>query len=97
VTGDAHDHLAAGARLGEVGDQRVPVIVPPPDDLRLVAHFRPCRPQRRDGAGRIIRLPLPGGEDVPLRLALTEPPEVPRGVRLELAFFSVAYIGRSCF
>ena len=57
--------------------------MPAPDDLRLLAHLRPRCPERRNWAGGIVRLPLPGGEDVPLRLALPEPPDVPRGVRLE--------------
>jgi hypothetical protein len=43
----------------------VSVVVPPPDNLGLVADLGPRRPQRRDGAGRIIRLPLRGEEDVP--------------------------------
>src|ERR1035437_1106497 len=36
-----------------------------------------------NGARGFIRLLLAGGEDVPLRLALTEPPDVPGSVRLE--------------
>jgi hypothetical protein len=43
VPGDAHDHLVAGARLGEFRDERMPVIVPPPNDLRLIANFGPRR------------------------------------------------------
>src|ERR1035437_1035067 len=83
VPGNAHDHLVARARLRKLRDQRVPIVVPPPDDLSFVADLGPSCPQRRNGAGGIIRLPLPSGENVPLRLALTEPPDVPRGVRLQ--------------
>jgi len=48
-----------------------------PAFLRTLVH---AVPQRRDGLGGIVRLPLSGGEDEPFRLTLTEPPEVPRGV-----------------
>ena len=44
VPGDAHDHLGAGARLCELRDQGVTVIVPPSNDLRVVADLRPRRP-----------------------------------------------------
>lgn len=44
VPGDAQDHLVARARLRELRDQRVPVIVPPPDNFRFLAHLRPLRP-----------------------------------------------------
>jgi len=69
---NAHNHLVARTRLREFRYQRVTVIVPPPNDLRFVAHLRPHRPQRRDGAGRTIRLALACGEDVPLRLTLAD-------------------------
>jgi len=46
--------------------------MPPPDNFRVLAHFRPRSLQRRNRTGRIIRLALPGGEDVPLRPALAE-------------------------
>jgi len=66
VPGNAHDHFIACARLGELRDQRVAVIVPPPNDVRFLAHLRPIRPQRLNGAGGIIRLPFSGGENIPL-------------------------------
>ena len=44
VASDAHDHLVARARLGELRDQRVAVIVPTPNDFRFLAHLRPRRP-----------------------------------------------------
>src|ERR1035437_1252241 len=39
----------------------------------------------REVTGRVgsFGCPFPAGEDAPLRLAFTEPPDVPRGVRLE--------------
>ena len=35
---DAHDHLAARSRLGGFREQRAPIVVPPPDDLRVVGY-----------------------------------------------------------
>jgi len=39
VPGDAHDDFVACAGLRKLGDERMAVIVPPSDDLRLVAHL----------------------------------------------------------
>ena len=35
-------------------------VAPTPDDFHFVSQLRPCRPQRRNGAGGIIRLPFAG-------------------------------------
>ena len=43
VAGDAHDHLITGARLGELRDQRVAVIVPAALHPGLLADLYPRR------------------------------------------------------
>ena len=43
MTGDVHDRLIARAALGELGDQRVPIIVPATADFGLFAQVAPCR------------------------------------------------------
>ena len=43
VAGYAHDHLVAGARFSEFRDQHVAVVMPPPYDIRFVAHLGPRR------------------------------------------------------
>jgi hypothetical protein len=44
VPRDTHDYLVTGSRLGEFGHLGVAVVVPAPDDLRLLADFRPRGP-----------------------------------------------------
>jgi hypothetical protein len=50
--------FVACARLGELGDERVPVVVLPPDDFRFVAHLGPRRAQlwKRGAWGRSASL-----------------------------------------
>ena len=85
VPGDAHDDLVAGAGLSKLRPQRVPVVVPSPDYIRLGAHLRTSGRERADRTGGIVRLALSGGEDVPIRLAFTESLGVPRSVHLKLS------------
>jgi hypothetical protein len=85
VPGDAHDDLVAGVGLSKLRHQRVPVVVPSPDYIRLGAHLRTSGRERADRTGGIVRLALSGGEDVPIRLAFTESLGVPRSVHLKLS------------
>ena len=53
VASNAHDHLVACARLGEFRHQRVAVVVPPPDDVCILAYSRlPRRHTRAAGANQ---------------------------------------------
>jgi hypothetical protein len=72
VTGDIHDRLIAGAALGKIGNQRVPVVVPAALHPGIFAHVIPCRLERGNRTRWIARTRLPEGEDVPLRLGLSE-------------------------
>ncbi len=81
MPGDAYDYLVAGLR--KLLDQRVAMVVPASDNLGLVADLRPRCPQRCNGLGWIIRLPIARGEDEPLRLAQAEPLGVPGRMRFE--------------
>src|ERR1035437_2122725 len=74
--GDAHDHLVARARLSELRDQRVAVIVPPALNPGLLADLDPRRLERCDRTRRIFGERRPEGEHKPLRPAFPEPADV---------------------
>jgi hypothetical protein len=57
-----HDRLVAGTTLRDFSHQRVPVIAPPPDDVRLIAHF--VHAILNVIAGRMGSFGCPGGLSV---------------------------------
>lgn len=66
MAGDVHDRLVAGPAFGELGDERVPVVVPAPRDLGLLAQILPSGLQSGDRPSRVVRPWLAEGEHVPL-------------------------------
>nr|WP_252263351.1 hypothetical protein [Paracidobacterium acidisoli] len=80
MTGDVHDGLVAGTAFGQVRDEGVPVVVPPPFHLGIFSDVVPGRLQGGHRPSRIAWDGLAKGEDVPLGLGLAELLSVPFGV-----------------
>src|SRR5215467_7634029 len=55
----------------------MPVVVPAPRDISLLAQILPCSLQRRDRPGRVVRAWLPEREHVPFGPDLAETLRVP--------------------
>jgi hypothetical protein len=80
VPSDVHDGLIACAAFGEVGNQRVPVVVPTALHLGIGAHIVPCRLEGGDRARRVTWTRLSEGKDIPLGSGLSELLPVPCGI-----------------
>ena len=84
VDGHVPDRLVRGlAALGEIGNERVAVVVPPAGHSRFLLNRSPNRFEAGPRSRRVGRLRLPEGKHVPLRPRLPELVQIPLGMRYE--------------
>ena len=80
VSGDVHDGLIACAAFSEVGNERVPVVVPTAFHLGIGTHVVPCRLERSNGARGVTRTRLSEGKDIPIDAGFSKLLPVPNGI-----------------